>query len=111
MANQHPRLIPFQEAALIGYEEAERLGLDDLVTSIHTWGDDRLEWFRQSFLIDDTLNLYGRKLPSRTINRIPYDAIRQLISDRTRNALTTGLRTPLSNMTTWLSPVPVFIDI
>ncbi len=85
----HPHLIPLQEAALRGFEEAERLGLDDLISSVHTWGDDRLEWFRQAFLIDDSLVMYGKKLPSRKLKPIPNDALRHLIPDKTKNELTT----------------------
>jgi hypothetical protein len=39
---KYPRLIPIQEAALLGYEEAERLGLEDLVSSIHQGLSDKL---------------------------------------------------------------------
>lgn len=84
----HPRLIPLQEAALRGFEEAERLGLEGTVSSIGEWGDDKLEWYRNAFLLDENLNVYGRQLPSRQLRPIPNSILRHLITDKTKNELT-----------------------
>ena len=87
--SRYPRLIPLQEAALRGFEEAERLGLEDTISSIDQWGDDKLEWYRNAFLLDENLKVYGRKLPSRQLRPIPSSILRHLITDKTKNELTT----------------------
>jgi hypothetical protein len=84
---RHPRLVPFQEAALIGFEEAERLGLEDVISSVDQSASDKLEWFRYAFLVDERVMLYGKKAPSRKLKIIPATALSSLRPHTARNEL------------------------
>lgn len=83
----YPRLVPFQEAALIGFEQAEHLGLEELISEVHQSLNDKLEWFRYAFLVDENIRLYGRKLPSRRLRQISLQDRRHLKPHNTRNEL------------------------
>jgi hypothetical protein len=72
---KYPRLIPIQEAALLGYEEAERLGLEKLVSSVHQDLSDKLTWFLYAFLVDEKVRIYGKKAPSRISRLIPREEL------------------------------------
>jgi hypothetical protein len=83
--------VPFQEAALIGFEEAERRGLEDVISSVNQSANDKLQWFRYAFLIDNKVVLYGKKSPSRKLSIIPANALSSLKPHTTRNELVSEL--------------------
>jgi len=85
--NKYPRLIPIQEAARIGFEEAERLEIEDAISSIHQPLGDKLSWFQYAFLCDENIELFGRKVPSRRLRFIPVDDRRRLKPHSNRNEL------------------------
>lgn len=63
--------IPILEAAQIAFEYAEKIGIEDLVSSTATPSSDKLNYFLYAFVTDDRIRLFGERSPSRVSREIP----------------------------------------
>lgn len=72
-------MISLNDAARVGYETAEKHGFLDLVSSTSEANPlTKLEWFSYSYMTDDNVAFYGKRLPSTKSRLIDRNELRHL---------------------------------
>jgi hypothetical protein len=72
------KYILIQDAAKSAFEAAEELGILNLVSSVHSNQNDKLEYFLFAFLSDQRIAIFGKRSPSRNLRLISHDELKQL---------------------------------